>query len=258
MTQLNISLDFDELTEAITKSDMNTGMKGLAIAVFNAYMEAERDQFLKANRYERSEDRVDSRNGYYDRDFRLAIGKLKLRVPRTRSGQFSTQLFEKYCRSDQAFVLSMVEAVVNGVSTRKVTNIVENLCGEQVSKSFVSSVMTRLDPEIKKFRERSLTYEKFPYLYVDALYLKVHEESRVVSKALYIAQGVNSKNKREILGFKVTGVESEESWSSFFRELRDRGLRQPIMVTSDAHAGLKRAIQKEFPGTSWQRCTAHF
>nr|WP_321292069.1 IS256 family transposase [uncultured Trichococcus sp.] len=258
MTQLNININMEELTEAVLSSNINSMMKSMAVLVFNAYMEAERDEHIQASQYERNVSRTDYRNGYYERDFTLSIGRLTLKVPRTRSGEFSTQLFERYKRMDQALVLSMVEAVVNGVSTKKVSKIVEQLCGETVSKSFVSNAMKHLDPEIEEFRTRSLTSHTYRYLYVDAMYIKVRENHRIISKAVYVAQGVNELNKREIVGFKVSGQESTEIWKSFLQELRDRGLTQPNLVISDAHAGLKAAIQEVFVGSAWQRCTVHF
>lgn len=257
MTHLQFNLNMEELTESVLKSDMNSTLKSLAVLLFNQYMEAERDQYIDASRHERTAARNDSRNGYYTRDYTMAVGKITLAVPRSRSGNFSTTLFNRYQRMDQALVLSMVEAVVTGVSTRKVTRIVEQLCGESVSKSFVSDIVTKLDPEIEAFKERSLTQTVYPYLYVDAMYIKVREDHRVVSKAVYIAQGVTTQNKREIVGFTVTDVESTTTWKTFFQALRERGLKTPRLVISDAHAGLKAAIREVFVGASWQRCTVH-
>jgi len=236
MAQVNITLDLEELTEAIFESDMNAMMKSMAVAVLNAYMEIERDHYINATPYERTHKRKDQRNGYYERDYTLNVGTVKLKVPRTRTGEFSTDIFEKYQRMDKAFVLAMVEMVVNGVSTRKVSNIVEKLCGEDVSKSFVSGVLKELDPVIDEFKSRSLTHSKFRYVYADAMYIKV----------------------REIIGFRVSDEESEEAWTNFFRDMTNRGLRRPKLIISDAHAGLKAAIRKVFVGTTWQRCTFHF
>src|SRR5690625_944139 len=140
MTQLNFNLDMDKLTEEILGSDLNATTKGLAVAVFNAYMEAERDEYVQAKNRERNPERQDMRNGYYERDYKLPVGRITLKVPRTRSGEFSTELFERYQRMDQSLVLTLVESVISGVSTRKVTNIVEKLCGDSESKSFVSNV----------------------------------------------------------------------------------------------------------------------
>lgn len=258
MTQLNFNINLEELTEAVLNSDLDTTMKSLAVVIFNAFMEAERDEFIQASSYERADGRTDYRNGYYDRSYTVSAGKIDLRVPRTRSGEFSTALFEKYKRMDQSFVLSMVECVINGVSTRKVTNIVEQLCGESVSKSFVSNALERIDPEIEQFQNRSLVDSNYRYIYTDAMYIKVREEHRIVSKAVYIALGVNDENKREIIGFQVSEEESYEAWRSFFQSMRRRGLKQPRMIISDAHAGLKKAITEIFVGTTWQRCAFHF
>ncbi|KFN89177.1 transposase [Tetragenococcus muriaticus PMC-11-5] len=185
MTQLHINIDFEKLTEAIMQSDMNMMMKSLAVPVLNAYMEVERDEFIQAQNYERNDQRLDYRNGYYERNFILAVGKLRLKIPRTRSGEFSTQVFEQYQRKDQAFVLSLMEAVIQGVSTKKVTHIVEELCGESVSKSFVSNTMKRLDPEIEAFKSRSLTHSSFRYVYVDAWLTILKRAGRLSSFVTY-------------------------------------------------------------------------
>lgn len=258
MTYLNINLNLEELTEAVLKSDMNTMMKSLTVTVFNAFMEAERDRHIQAASHERSEERTDYRNGYYERDYLLSVGRISLKVPRTRSGEFKTSLFDRYKRSEKAFVLSLMEMVIQGVSTRRITKIVEQLCGTSVSKSFVSDVLKQLDPEIEAFRERPLTHTRFRYVYVDAMYIKVREDGRVVSKAVYIAQGINDFNKREIIGFMVSEEESEAAWSHFFQSLCRRGLTTPRLIISDAHAGLKKAIKQVMVGASWQRCTFHF
>lgn len=258
MTQLNFTLDMDKLTEEILSSNLNSATKGLAVAVFNAYMEAERDAYVQADSRERHALRQDMRNGYYERDYKLPIGRITLKVPRTRSGAFSTKLFEKYQRMDQSLVLTLVESVVSGVSTRKVTKIVETLCGEGVSRSFASDILKRLDPEVATFRERALHHKYYAYVYVDALYIKVRENHRVVSKGVYIAQGVTSEKRREIIGFMVSEEESKASWTRFFQDLRARGLKKPKLIISDAHSGLKAAIKEDFLNCPWQRCTTHF
>lgn len=258
MTQLNINLNMEDLTAQLQESNLNALTKSYTIAILNAYMEAERDQHVQAERSEQNETRQDYRNGYYERDYMLSVGRIKLRVPRTRSGEFSTEVFEKYKRMDQSLILTIMESVINGVSTRKVKKLVNALCGEEVSKSFVSNIMKRLDPEIKEFRERPLNLSTYRYVYVDAMYIKVRENHRVVSKGVYIAQGVNDDDYREIIGFMVSGEESEVSWAQFFGDLRARGLGQPEIIISDAHSGLKKAIKKKFLGSSWQRCTVHF
>lgn len=258
MTQLQFNLDLDSLKEAVMNSNIETVVRSAIVLVLNEYMERERDQYLQAASYERSTDRLDYRNGYYERDFTMSVGKIKLKVPRTRNGDFSPSIFEKYSRCDQAFVLSMLEMVINGVSTRKVTHIVEQLCGETVSKSFVSSLTQKLDPIINDWAKRPLNGTYFPFIFVDAMYIKVREHHRVVSKAVYIATALTEKNNREILGLMVDHAESYESWSRFFQQLKSRGLQSPKLVISDAHKGLQKAVLREFIGTSWQRCNVHF
>lgn len=258
MTQLQFTLNFNKIKEEVMQSDLNDVVKSSIVVLFNQYMEMERDKYMNNSAYERSDDRQDYRNGYYDRDLTLSVGKINLKVPRTRSGEFSTEIFEKYKRCDKAFLLSMLEMVVNGVSTRKVTKIVEQLCGETVSKSMVSELTKKLDPIVKEWAERPLNHQYYNYIYVDAMYIKVREYYRVVSKAVYIAIGVNSQDRREILGFKVANAESEAVWGNFFESLKSRGLQPPKLVISDAHKGLKAAIKEKFLNTSWQRCTVHF
>lgn len=258
MTQLQFNLNLNVLKERIMESNMDVVVKSAIILVLNEYMEKERDDYLQAGAYERAAERVDYRNGYYERELMLSLGKITLKVPRTRNGAFSPTIFERYSRVDQAFALSMMEMVINGVSTRKVSNIVEQLCGEQVSKSFVSSLTEKLDPIVKQWAQRPLNIEYYPYIFVDAMYIKVREHHKVVSKAVYIASAINEANQRKVIGFNVNHKESYEAWKEFFLVLKSRGLQSPKLVISDAHKGLKKAIAEEFIGTSWQRCTVHF
>jgi transposase-like protein len=258
MTQLQFNLNVDVLKEAIMNSNLDMVIKSAIVLVLNEFMEKERDEFLQAAPYERAVERRDYRNGYYDRELLMSIGNITLKVPRTRNGEFSTSVFEKYARCDQALVLSMLEMVINGVSTRKVTNIVEQLCGKNVSKSFISSLTQKLDPIVNEWATRPLNTTYYPFLFVDAMYIKVREHHRVVSKAVYVATAITEKNTRVILGLSVDHVESFESWSRFFQLLKSRGLQSPKLVISDAHQGLQNAIQREFIGTAWQRCNVHF
>ncbi|EGW8978593.1 IS256 family transposase [Cytobacillus firmus] len=258
MTQLQFNLNLDILKESVMDSNIDSVIKASIVLVLNEFMEKERDHHLKAHPYERTTSRHDYRNGYYDRELLLSIGKIVLRVPRTRSGDFSTTVFEQYARCDQAFVLSMLEMVVNGVSTRKVSNIVEQLCGQKVSKSFVSTLTEKLDPIVNQWANRPLNTMYYPYIFTDAMYIKVREHNRVVSKAVYIATAVDKNDRREILGLRVDHVESCEAWQRFFQHLQSRGLQAPKLIISDAHKGLKAAIGKEFVGSAWQRCTVHF
>jgi len=258
MTQVQFNLNLDVLKAAIMDSNLDMVIKSAIVLVLNEFMEKERDEYLQAAPYERAVERRDHRNGYYERDLLMSIGNLTLKVPRTRNGEFSSTVFEKYARCDQAFVLAMMEMVINGVSTRKVTNIVEQLCGKNVSKSFISSLTQKLDPIVNDWARRPLNITYYPFLFVDAMYIKVREHQRVVSKAVYIATAITEKNTREILGLSVDHAESFESWCRFLQQLKSRGLQSPKLVISDAHQGLQNAIQREFIGTAWQRCNVHF
>ncbi|MFS0575643.1 transposase, partial [Sporosarcina sp. 179-K 3D1 HS] len=180
MAQLNFNLDMDILKDSVMNSNIDAVVKSTIVLVLNEYMEKERDEYLKAASYERSDERIDYRNGYYEREYTMSLGKLTLKVPRTRQGDFAPSVFERYARCDQALVLSMLEMVVNGVSTRKVTKVVEQLCGESVSKSFVSSLTAKLDPIVNEWANRPLNTKYYPYLFVDAMYIKVREHNRVV------------------------------------------------------------------------------
>lgn len=258
MTQINITINLEDLKEKVENSSLESPVKASLSLLLNSLMEKERDEYINALSYERTDKRNDYRNGYYDRELVTGVGTLKLKVPRTRDGEFSPSAFKRYERYDQALILSMMEMVVNGVSTRKVSNIVEELCGKKVSKSFVSEITKSLDPVVNEWRNRPLNVYYFPYIYVDAMYIKVREDNKVVSKGVYIAFGVNEKGYREVLGIHVDHKETEESWTTFFDSLKSRGIQSPKMIISDAHAGLVKAIQGSFLGTSWQRCTFHF
>ncbi|UGB30340.1 IS256 family transposase [Metabacillus sp. B2-18] len=257
MTQFQFNLNLDNLKESVMNSDIDAVIKASIVLVLNSVMEKERDDHLQVGAYERSSERFDSRNGYYDRDLILSIGRVSLKVPRTRKGDFSPSVFEKYARCDQAFVLSMLEMVVNGVSTRKVKNVVQQLCGESVSKSFVSSLTEKLDPIVQAWANRPLNTIYYPYIFADAMYIKVREHNRVVPKAVYIATAITGDNQREVLGIRVDHVESYDAWKAFLLHLQSRGVQSPKLFITDAHAGLKKALKEVFVGTVWQRCTVH-
>jgi putative transposase len=257
MTQIQFNLNLDFLKDSVMNSDMEAVIKASVVLVLNSVMEKERDEYLQVGAYERTSERFDSRNGYYERDLILSIGRVTLKVPRTRKGEFSPSLFEKYARCDQAFVLSMLEMVVNGVSTRKVKNVVQQLCGESVSKSFVSSLTEKLDPVVRAWANRPLNTTYYPYIFADAMYIKVREHNRVVPKAVYIATAITEDNRREVLGMKVDHAESYDAWKAFLLHLQSRGVQSPKLFITDAHAGLKKALKEVFVGSVWQRCLVH-
>lgn len=258
MTQVHFTLKPEEIQRLINESVNNDLSRNILSSIFNQLMEKERSEYIDAERYERSDDRVTSRNGYYERDYLTRVGNLELKVPRTRDGKFSPSVFERYQRSEKALLASMLEMYVFGVSTRKVTKIVEQLCGKSISKSFVSSLTKELDGMVASWQQSSLKGQLYPYLMVDVIYIKVRENHRVVSKSCHIGIGINADGNREILGFLVTNSESEESWTTFFDYLKNRDIDGLKMVISDAHKGLVAAVRSSFPGVSWQRCQVHF
>jgi putative transposase len=212
---------------------------------------------LGAAKSERTTGRHGYRSGYYGRSLITRVGKLELRIPQDRTGQFSTELFERYQRSERALVAALAEMYVQGVSTRKVKAITEELCGHSFSASSISTINKRLDQSLAQFAARPLS-EAFPYLIVDARYERVREAGVIVSHAVLIAIGIDWDGRRQILGVELANRESRSSWSEFLRGLKARGLNGVELVVSDDHAGLKAAIREILPEAAWQRCYVHF
>lgn len=256
MAQLNITLNQDEILQLLS-GDRDEAFKKLLTESLNSILKAESAEQLGAEPYERSDNRTDSRNGFRERELNTRIGNIVLTVPRHRNQPFRTLIFDNYKRSEAALVTCMAEMVVNGVSTRKVTKVVETLCGTSFSKSSVSEVCKELDQAVYEFKNRSLDKE-YPFLFVDATYFKVRINHRVTAKALMIAIAINSEGKREIVGFETYENESKKTWKSFFDSLKQRGLSGLKIVTSDAHEGIIYALNNTFPTVPWQRCQAHF
>jgi len=232
-------------------------MKALVKEVLQEVLDAEMTEFLGADRSERSSERTGYRAGYYSRGLVTRIGKLELRVPRDRNGEFSTALFERYQRSEKALVAALAEMYVQGVSTRKVTAITEELCGHRFSASSISAVNKGMDDALARFASRSLD-EVYPYLILDARYEKVREDGVIRSQAVLIAIGINWEGQRQVLAVELANRESATSWKDFLVTLKQRGLHGVEFVVSDDHAGLKRAIGEILPEASWQRCYVHF
>ena len=256
MAQLNTTLNQEEI-QALLLDDRGEAFKQILQTSLNKILQAESAEQLKAAPYERSEERTDCRNGSRDRDLNTRVGRITLHVPRHRNVPFKTLVFDNYSRSEAALVASMAEMVVNGVSTRKVSRVMETLCGTSFSKSAVSDVCKDLDKTVKEFQTRPLEGD-YPFLTVDATYFKVRENSRIISKAFMIAYGTNAEGHREILGFGVYANESSATWTDFLLSLKKRGLTGLLMITSDAHEGILNAIGKVFPTVPWQRCQFHF
>ena len=256
MARLNITLNQDEILQLLS-SDHDEAFRKLLTDSLNAVLVAESTEQLGAERYERSDERMDSRNGSRERKLNTRIGTITLSVPRHRNQPFKTLIFENYSRSEAALVASMAEMVVNGVSTRKISRVMETLCGTSFSKSTVSEVCKDLDAIVDGFKNRQLD-NIYPFMYVDATYLKVRENHRITSKALMIAMAITNEGKREIIGFEVYDNESKETWRKFMEGLKNRGLTGLKLVSSDAHDGIVYAISKVFPEVPWQRCQTHF
>ena len=218
---------------------------------------AEFAKFIGAKEYERTDERKGLRNGFYERQLQTRVGSLTLRVCRDRAGEFKTELFDKYQRSEKAFTFAIAEMYFAGVSTRKVSSVMEELCGFSVSKSHVSDLAKQLDEQLLEWRERKLT-KSYPYLLFDARYEKVRENGRVISKACVVAIGISQHGMREIIGTWVVNSESYEAWDACFKSLKERGLHGVEYVASDDNQGLKSALLKYFQGVELQRCQVHF
>jgi putative transposase len=230
-------------------------LRGLVERTLQTLLEEELTTHLGAERYERTDGRRGYRNGHKPRTLTTRVGTLELLVPQDRDGTFSTELFSRYQRTEQALVLSLMEMYIQGVSTRKVAAITEQLCGTRFSKSQVSALAGRLDGELVAWRERPLTAPSYPYVWVDARYEHVRVDGRVVSQGVLLVTGLRGDDgKREVLGVTVADTESEATYQELFRSLKARGLGGVRLVISDDHAGLRQAIARQFQGAGWQRC----
>jgi putative transposase len=222
------------------------------------FLEAEMTSFVGAERSERTDERQSYRSGHRPRSMKTRVGRVWFDLPCERSGKFKTRLFERYQRSEQAFVLVLQEMYLQGVSTRRVQKITEQLCSLPISPSEVSRLTKAMDEDLDRWRRRPLT-EPYFALIVDARYQQVRVQNRVHSQAIVTVTGISAKTgRREILGIYLVNSESETSWGEVFRDLIQRGLAGVRIVTSDAHEGLKTAQMKFFQGTLWQRCQRHF
>lgn len=255
MADYDIKLHKNDLVALLTEND---ALAHLLETTLNQVLETQMTEHLNATPYEHTEDRQGYRNGYRIRQLSTRVGRLTLRVPQTRDGSFSTEIFQRYQRSEQALVLSLMEMYIQGVSTRKVTKITEELCGVQFSKSTVSRLCAGLDARIAAWKNRRLDDKRYPFLIVDALVTDVRRDQAVRSTGVLIVHGVNEQGNREVLGVWLADSESEASWTEAFSSLKKRGLKGVDFVVSDAHTGLVRALKQQFQGAQWQRCQTHF
>jgi putative transposase len=244
--------------KALLVSEQGEFFHGLVQTVVQQVLESEMDEALQAGKGERTSDRLGYRSGYYSRTLVTRVGSLELRVPQDRKGLFSTQVFERYQRSEKALFLALAEMYVQGVSTRKVKAITEELCGHGFSASVVSESTRLLDEQLGQFASRSLEGEEYPYLVLDARYERVREGGVISARAVLIAIGINWEGRRCVLGVDLANRESLSSWRDFLLGLKQRGLQGVEFVVSDHHAGLRQAIQQILPEAVWQRCYVHF
>jgi putative transposase len=247
----------EEVAQGILLDDPGF-LKEIVGRVLQELLEAEMTEHLGAAPYERGDGRTGHRNGHKPKAVRTRVGTLNLLVPQDREGTFSTRLFSRYQRNEKALVLALMEMYVEGVSTRKVKDITEQLCGISFSKSLVSSLAGRLDAELKAWRSRRLEAGAYPYLFVDARYEKVRVGARVVSQGVLMASAVREDGFREVVAIEVADTESEATYQELFRSLKGRGLKGVELVVSDDHEGLKAAVGRHFQGASWQRCQVHY
>ena len=232
-------------------------LRGAVRAALQAALEAEMTEALGAEKGERTETRLGYRAGYYHRSLITRVGTLELRVPQDRAGRFSTELFERYQRSEKALVGALAEMYVQGVSTRKVKAVTEALCGHEFSASSISQVNKTLDAALTAFSERRLA-EPYPYLILDARYERVRDGGVITSQAVLIAVAVDGEGRRQVLAVELANRESRSSWRDFLLALKQRGLHGVEFVVSDDHPGLKVAIREVLTEAVWQRCYVHF
>ncbi len=246
------------LPEGMLAQIADEGLDALPEAIrllINAAMRLERQQFIGAGPYQRTPERQAHANGFKDKTIQTRLGALTLDVPQVREGGFYPQSLDKGVRSERALKLALAEMYVQGVSTRKVAAITEQLCGFEVSSAQVSRAAAELDAVLEAWRTRPLG--AYPYVYLDARYEKVRQDGQVRDAAVLIASGVNAQGKRAVLGVSVALSEQEIHWRTFLQSLVERGLRGVQLLVSDAHGGLKAARLAVFGGVPWQRCQFH-
>lgn len=246
-----------QLLQVMQQEELEEFLKEMVQTVCQELLETEITECLRARPYERTEERVGYRNGYKPRKLHTRVGTLELRIPQDREGRFSPSLFARYQRSEKALLLALQEMYLQGVSTRKVKQITEALCGTEFSKDQVSAVTQKLDEQLEAWRTRPLE-EDHPYLVIDAKYEKIREDGQVRSEGVLIIKGVRADGKREILVVEVANTENETTWSEVFRDLKRRGLSGVRYIVSDDHEGLGKAIERHFQGVAWQRCQVHY
>lgn len=255
MTKKYGTVDLREV-KALLEQDGDL-LKAVVQEALQELLEVEMAEALQAGKGERTTARLGYRSGYYGRSLTTRVGTLELRVPQDRQGRFQTELFERYQRSEKALVAALAEMYVQGVSTRKVKAITEELCGHSFSASAISGVVKTLDERLREFAGRNLD-EPFPYLILDARYERIREGGAVAARAVLIAVAVDWDGRRQVLAVDLANRESATSWRDFLMRLKERGLHGVEFVVSDDHPGLRRAIREVLTEAIWQRCYVHF
>ncbi len=255
MTKHDVTKSVSGIKQLLGEDDgfLREGLRGYLQEV----LESEMTALLGASKGERVATRVGYRSGYYERSLVTRVGALELRVPQDRAGCFSTSVFERYQRSEKALVAALVEMYVQGVSTRKVRQVTEELCGHSFSASTISSLVRRLDGQLAAFARRRLE-EPYPYLILDARYERVREDGVIGSQAVLVALGIDWDGRRQVLAVELANRESRSSWKDFLVALKERGLDGVEFVVSDDHAGLRKALSEILPQAAQQRCYVHF
>lgn len=256
VAKTTVKLD-NEIVQSLLRGDL-TCLESVVKDLIEQALETKAKEILQAERYERTPDRQGYRNGYRSRWMTTRIGRISIRVPQMRGGCLDTEELKLLPRFEQAFLLTLLEMVINGISTRKVRRVMEELCGLEVSKSTVSRLCGLLHGRVAEWNERPLEGTDYPFLQADALVIRVRENRKVIKKVIQLAIGVSGSGYREVLGIRVARQESETSWREFFTWLNKRGLAGVDYVTSDDHEGLKLALGKTLPHVVWQRCQTHF
>jgi transposase-like protein len=237
--------------------DQEDGLKKLLTWFLNLVMRLEAMEQIDAEPYQRVESRKAHRNGYKERSLKTRVGELKLKKPQFREISFETKVFDRYSRVEKALINVVIESYLQGVSTRRIQDIVSQLGVNDLSASSVSRISKELDEKVEEFLKRPIEHAT-PYLFVDASYFKVRTDSRYIIKAFLVVTAVRDDGYREILGARIADGEDELFWTGFFDDLKDRGLSGVKLVVSDGHKGIQKAVEKSFLGASWQMCHVHF
>ena len=251
------SMPVGDILNKLTEHGQGDALRGMLQCLLQGLINIEAEERIGAGPHERSESRVTQRNGYRVRELETRVGELTLNIPKLREGSYFPSLLQPRRRTEQALLSVIQEAYVHGVSTRKVDELVQALGLEGLDKSKVSRVCKELSTTVQAFRTRPLEADCL-YLWLDATYIKVRVGGRVQNQAFIVAVGLNEEGEREVLGFTIGHAENYETWLEFLRSLVARGLGSPLLVISDAHEGLKKAIQAVLAGSTWQRCRVHF